>query len=172
MSFKNLLLVALLLLPVNVFAGGYTRIAFMYMSDKIGSEGSAVETSRTLIDFGAGHLFNNGFSLGGMYGSEKYDQSTQTLSRTGIGPTIGYMKSKTQGFYFLGTYFINPTMTGGFEGTGTQLDVGFRFALDKISIAPQLSKKTFKYTKVNGIDLDPTYIDDRIDPYFVIWIAF
>lgn len=172
MSLKKILLVVLLLLPINALAGGYTRIGVMYLSEKIGSEGSAVETSRTLIDFGAGHVFGNGFTLGGMYGSEKYDQSTQTASRTGIGPTIGYMKSKSQGFYFLGTYFINPSMTGGLEGTGTQLDVGFRFALDKISIAPQFSKKSFKYTKANGFDLDPPIIDDRIDPYFVIWIAF
>lgn len=172
MSFKNLLLVVSFLLPINAFAGGYTRIAVMYLTDKIGPEGSAVETSRTLIDFGAGHLFSNGFTLGGMYGSEKYDQSTQTLSRTGIGPTIGYMKSKSQGFFFLGTYFFNPSRTGGYKGTGTQLDVGYRFALDKISIAPQFSKKTFKYNEVNGIDLDPAEIDDRIDPYFVIWIDF
>lgn len=172
MSFKNILLAVLFLLPINAFASGYTRISVMYLSEKIGVEGSAVATSRTLIDLGAGHLFGNGFTLGGMYGSEKYDQSTQTASRTGIGPTIGYMKSKTAGFFFLGTYFINPTMTGGYKGTGTQLDVGYRFALDKISIAPQFSKKTFKYDEANGMEQNPPIVDDRIDPYFVIWIAF
>jgi len=172
MSVKNLLLVASLLLPINTFAGGYTRFSFMYLTEKIGVEGSAVETSRTLIDLGAGHLFNNGFTLGGMYGSEKYDQSTQTSSRTGIGPTIGYMKNKSSGFFFLGTYFVNPTMTGGYKGTGTQLDVGYRFALDKISIAPQFSKKSFKYDEANGVEQNPPLIDDRIDPYFVVWISF
>lgn len=172
MTFKNIITICLLLLPINATAAGYTRIGVMYLSEKLGSEGSAVETSRTLIDFGAGHLFSNGITLGGMYGSEKYDQSTQTSSRTGIGPTIGYMKKKAQGFYFLGTYFINPSRTGGFKGTGTQLDVGYRFQLDKVSIAPQFSKKSFKYTKVNGTDLDPALIDDRIDPYFVLWIDF
>lgn len=172
MSFKNLLLVVSLLLPFDAFAGGYTRIAVMYLTEKRGIEGATAETSRTLIDFGAGHLFSSGLTLGGMYGSEKYDQSTQTLSRTGIGPTIGYMKSKTQGFFFLGTYFFNPSMTGGYKGTGTQLDVGYRFQLDKISIAPQLSKKSFKFTEVDGFALDPAFVDDRIDPYFVIWIDF
>ncbi|MES2801223.1 MAG: hypothetical protein V4654_01920 [Bdellovibrionota bacterium] len=172
MSVKNLLLVASFLLPINAIAAGYVRIAAMYLTEKIGTEGATAETSRTLIDFGAGHLFSSGFTLGGMYGSEKYDQSSQTVSRTGIGPTIGYMKSKSQGFYFLGTYFFNPSRTGGFKGTGTQLDVGYRFQLDKISIAPQFSKKSFKYDEVDGFPLDPAFVDDRIDPYFVIWIDF
>ena len=153
-------------------AAGYSRLALMYLSEKEGSEGSAVETSRTLIDFGAGHLFGNGFTLGGMYGSEKNETATQSLNRTGIGPTIGYMKSKSQGFYFLGTYFINPSATGGLKGTGTQLDIGYRFQLDKISIAPQFSKKSFKYTKMNDTELNPATVDDRIDPYFVVWIDF
>lgn len=156
----------------HAFAGGYFRIDGMYLSDSSGSEGSTTNSSRTLIDIGAGHLFGNGFTLGGMYGSEKRNYSTYTLDRVGVGPTIGYMKSKTQGFYFLGTYFINPTMTGGYSGTGYQLDIGFRFALDKISIAPQFSRKHFKFTEQNDVALSPAYIDDRIDPYFVIWIAF
>ncbi|AZZ37021.1 hypothetical protein CIK05_09520 [Bdellovibrio sp. qaytius] len=172
MSFKNLLTIVLLFLPINVFAGGYSRIGIMYLTEKIGIEGSATETSRTLIDFGAGHLFGNGFTLGGMYGSEKDETATQSLNRTGIGPTIGYMKSKSQGFFILATYFINPSLTGGYKGTGTQIDLGYRFQLDKISIAPQFSKKTFKYTKLNDVDINPAYVDDRIDPYFVVWIDF
>ena len=172
MAFKKLLPLVLLLLPITSLAGGYTRIAVMYLTEKQGVEGSSTESSRTLIDFGAGHLFSNGFTLGGMYGSEKNEMATQSLNRTGVGPTIGYMKSKSQGFFFLGTYFINPTMTGGYKGTGTQLDVGYRFQLDKVSIAPQFSKKTFKYNKLNDMTLDPAYVDDRIDPYFVLWIDF
>ena len=172
MSFKKLLPLIFLLLPTTSMAAGYSRLALMYLSEKEGSEGSAVETSRTLIDFGAGHLFGNGFTLGGMYGSEKNETATQSLNRTGIGPTIGYMKSKSQGFYFLGTYFINPSATGGLKGTGTQLDIGYRFQLDKISIAPQFSKKSFKYTKMNDTELNPATVDDRIDPYFVVWIDF
>lgn len=160
------------LLPQILFAGGYFRIDGMYLSDSSGIEGSTTNTSRTLIDFGAGHLFSNGFTLGGMYGSEKYNSSTSTIDRTGIGPTFGWMKNKSAGFYFLGTYFLNPTMTGGFKGTGHQLDVGFRFVLDKVSIAPQFSKKYFKYTEQDGQTISPAYVDDRIDPYFVIWIDF
>lgn len=172
MSFKKLIPFFLLAFPLTSFAGGYTRLGLMYLSEKYGTEGSATETSRTLIDFGAGHFFSNGFTLGGMYGSEKNEQATQSLNRTGIGPTIGYMKSKSKGFYFLGTYFINPSATGGLKGNGTQIDIGYRFELDKVSIAPQFSKKSFKYTKMNGADLNPATVDDRIDPYFVVWIAF
>jgi hypothetical protein len=172
MSFKKLVPLLFFVLPLTSQAGGYARLDIMYLSEKEGTEGSAVEVSRTLIDFGAGHLFGNGFTLGGMYGSEKNETATQGLNRTGIGPTIGYMKSKSQGFYFLGTYFLNPSATGGLKGNGTQLDIGYRFQLDKVSIAPQFSKKSFKYTKANDVELNPPVVDDRIDPYFVVWIDF
>ncbi len=153
-------------------AAGYVRIGTMYMSDSSGIEGSTTNTSRTMIDLGAGKLYANGFTLGGMYGSEKYDNGTSTSNRTGIGPTIGYMKNKAAGFFILGTYFINPTMTGGYKGNGYQIDVGYRFALDNISIAPQFSKKSFTYDEQSGQTLSPAYVEDRIDPYFVIWISF
>jgi hypothetical protein len=153
------------------FAAGYVRIDTMYMSESSG-QGTSTDISRTLIDFGAGHLFANGFTLGGMYGSEKINANTYTLDRTGIGPTIGYMTSKSKGFYGLATYFFNPTLTGGYKGTGYQLDLGFRFELEKVSIAPQLSKKHFSYDEVNGTPITPPYEEDRIDPYFVIWISY
>ena len=172
MALKKILSIVLFLLPTTTLAGGYARVGLMYLTEMQGTEGSATEQSRTLIDFGAGHVFSNGFTLGGMYGSEKYEQSTSSFNRSGIGPTIGYMKSKSQGFYFLGTYFFNPQATGGLKGTGTQLDIGYRFALDKVSIAPQFSKKSFKYTKMNDAELNPPVVDDRIDPYFVVWISF
>lgn len=172
MSVKKILLLIILAFPVSSMAAGYTRLAVMYLSEKSGSEGSATETSRTLIDFGAGQLFNNGFTIGGLYGSEKNETSTQSINRTGIGPTIGYMRSKSKGFYILGTYFINPSATGGLKGTGSQIDIGYRFQLDKVSISPQFSKKSFKYTKMNDVTLNPASIDDRIDPYFVVWIDF
>ena len=153
-------------------AAGYVRIATMYMSNSSGVEGSTTNTSRTMIDLGAGKLYANGFTLGGMYGSEKYDNGTSTSNRTGIGPTIGYMKNKAAGFFVLGTYFINPTMTGGYKGNGYQIDIGYRFALDTISIAPQFSKKSFTYDEQNGQSISPAYVEDRIDPYFVVWIPF
>lgn len=171
MSVKNLFLAFLVILPLKTFASGYTRLAIMYMSESSG-QGSTSEASRTLIDFGAGKLWGNGFTLGGMYGSEKNEYSTYSRNRTGIGPTIGWLKSKTQGFYILGTYFINPTMTGGFKGKGHQIDIGYRFMLDKVSIAPQLSQKSFSYDEVDGMPISPSYEENRVDPYFAVWIDF
>lgn len=155
-----------------VQAAGYVRIATMYMSDSSGTEGATTDTSRTMIDLGAGKLFPNGFTIGGMYGSEKYDNGSSTSNRTGIGPTIGWVKNKASGFFVLGTYFINPTMTGGYKGKGYQIDIGYRFDLENISIAPQFSKKSFSYDEQNGQSISPAYVEDRIDPYFVVWIPF
>lgn len=171
MPFKNLLLALFLILPLKTFASGYTRLALMYMSENSG-QGSTAQTSRTLIDFGAGKIWGNGFTLGGMYGSEKNELATQSLNRTGLGPTIGWMKSKSQGFYILATYFVNPTMTGGYKGNGHQIDIGYRFMLDKVSIAPQLSQKHFSYDEVNGTPISPPYEENRVDPYFSVWIDF
>lgn len=171
MSVKNLLLAFLVLLPLKTFASGYTRLSLMYMSENRGF-GSTANTSRTLIDFGAGKIWGNGFTLGGMYGSEKNEYATESLNRTGLGPTIGWMKSKSQGFYILATYFINPTMTGGYKGSGHQIDMGYRFMLDKVSIAPQLSQKSFEFDEINGTPMNPAYQENRVDPYFAVWIDF
>lgn len=168
---KAIIFMFSLFISQNSFAGGYVRISTMYMSSG-SSQDSSTETSRTLIDFGAGHLFANGFTLGGMYGSEKVNYGTSTADLTGIGPTFGYMTSKSKGFYGLATYFLNPTLTGGYKGNGYQLDIGFRFELEKVSIAPQLSKKHFSFDEVNGAPISPPNEVDRIDPYFVVWISY
>lgn len=169
----SLTLVLVLFVHVSTTqAAGYVRIGTMYMSDSSGTEGATTNTSRTMIDLGAGKIYGNGFTLGGMYGSEKYDNGTSTANRTGIGPTVGYAKNKAAGFFILGTYFINPTLTGGYKGNGYQIDIGYRFALDSISIAPQFSKKSFTYDEQSGQTLSPAYVEDRIDPYFVVWIPF
>lgn len=172
MPFKNILLALLVLLPLKTFAAGYTHLGVMYISEDRGVPGSSQQVSRTLIDFGAGKIWGNGFTFGFKYGSEQNEYPEGSLNRTGLGPSAGWMKSKSQGLYFMGTYFINPSMSGGYKGKGTQFDIGYRFALDKVSIGPQLSQKSFTYDEVNGVTISPAYKDNRVDPYFTVWIDF
>lgn len=171
MPFKNLLLAFLILLPLKIFAAGYTSLGFMYISEDRGPENGTSSITRTLIDFGAGKIWGNGFILGFKYGSEQNEYPTGSLNRTGLGPSAGWMKSKSQGFYIMGTYFINPSLSGGYKGKGTQIDIGYRFALDKVSIGPQLSQKSFTFDEIDGNTV-PAWKDNRIDPYFTVWIDF
>lgn len=172
MTIKNLVLALLVILPLKSFAGGYTHLGFMYISEDRGITGSSSQVNRTMIDFAAGKMWGNGFCAGIKYGSEQNEYPTGSANRTGLGASIGWMKAKSQGLYVMATYFPNPTMSGGFKGHGTQMDIGFRFALDKVSIGPQLSQKSFTYDDLNGMTINPPFEDKRVDPYFTVWIDF
>lgn len=169
---KTILLTFLILIPLQTFAAGYTRLGFMYQSEKRGISGATYDLTRNLLDFGAGKVWANGFNLGFLYGTETNNYVAGAEQRSGIGPTLGWMKSKSQGFYIYGTYFPNLTLTGGYKGKGTQIDIGYKFALEKVSIGPQLSQKSFEYDEQNGTSLSNSYQDNRIDPYFTVGIDF
>lgn len=172
MNHKQIFLALLFLFPLKTLAAGYTTLQFMYISEDRGVEGSSQQVSRTLIDFGVGKIWGNGFTLGIKYGSEQNEYPGGSMNRTGLGASAGWMKSKSQGFYIMGTYYINPSLSGGYKGKGTQADIGYRFALDKVSIGPQLSQKNFVYDEVDGMSISPAYKDSRVDPYFTVWIDF
>ena len=138
------------------------------------SEDSGGNTnSRLSLDLGVGWIANSGVTLGFLYGSEKNSSSNgSSADRTSFGPNIGYASKKETGWYGIGTYFMTSTTTSGLKGNGYQIDVGYKFQVNKVSFAPQLSKKHFDYTTQDGNDLNPTYSEDRIDPYFAVWIDF
>lgn len=155
-------------------ADGYMRLSGMYMSSSYQLEdGSKVDGSRTMYDLSAGVVNDKGWTIGVLYGTEKESSAdgTQSMERSGIGPSGGWITTKDSGFYGLLTYFLNPTL-GSYKGTGYQLDVGYKFMIRKISFAPQFSKKHFAYDELNGQKISPSYITDRFDPYFVVWVDF
>lgn len=156
------------------FAGGYMRLSGMYMSSSYQlTDGSTVEGTRTMYDLSAGFVDDKGWTIGALYGTEKESNAdgTQSMDRSGFGPSGGWITTKDSGFYGLFTYFLNPTL-GSYKGTGYQLDVGYKFMIKKISFAPQLSKKHFTYTELSGQKLANNYVTDRLDPYFVVWVDF
>lgn len=172
MRIKKYLLYPILastLLTTPAWAASYMKLGTVYMSEANGGN----TESRLLLDLGGGWIANSGLTLGFLYSTEKYSISNGNSSdRTSFGPNIGYASKKDEGWYFIGTYFLSSTTTTGFKGTGNQIDIGYKFAINKVSFAPQLSRKQFTYTTQNGNDLNPTYTEGRIDPYFVVWIDF
>ena len=176
---KNKLIVLLQFIVLSVlsqpaFSGGYLKIDTMFISNSSGMEGGTIDdrSSRTMMNFSAGQTFSNNVSLGVIYSSDKWETRTYAFDKVGLGLSLGYIKGKGKGPFIFTHYYPAPTMTGGYKGAGYQIDLGYRFQLDKVSIAPQLSKKVFTFNELNGEKIDPAYIDDRIDPYFVMWIDF
>jgi hypothetical protein len=168
---KNISFVALTLtlLTKPAWAASYMKLGASYMSQDNGGD----THSRLLLDLGGGWIANNGFTAGFLYANEKNTVSNgASADRTSFGPNIGYATKKDTGWYVIGTYFMSSTTTSELKGTGYQIDVGYKFIINKVSFAPQLSKKQFTYTSQYGNDLNPTYEEGRIDPYFVVWIDF
>lgn len=172
MKLKSVLLALFVFLPLQSFAAGYAKMGFMYQSESRGLGGSTNDVTRTMIDFSAGKVWPNGFTLGFLYGTENNEYPGGAQNRTGLGPSVGWMKNKSQGFYIIGTYFVSLAMSGGYKGKGNQIDVGYRFMLDKLAIGPQLSFKSFEYNEINGTDIDPAYTENRTDPYFTVALDF
>lgn len=156
----------------QIFATGFLKLSGSYQSSESGSEGATNESSVTRLDLNAGVITQKGWVLGAMYGTDKYKSDGSTLDRTGIGPTLGWVSRKEMGPYILATYFLSLERSDDYEGKGFQVDLGYRFALRKVSISPQISYKDFTYDKVGGATLSPNFIDKRIDPYIALWIEF
>lgn len=169
LKYISFIIIAITFLTTPAQAASYARLGTVYISQDNGGD----THSRLLLDLGGGWIARNGFSLGFLYSSEKNTISNGTsYDRTSFGPNIGYASKKEEGFYILGTYLMSSTTTTGLKGTGHQIDIGYKFQINKVSFAPQLSRKQFTYTTQDGNDLDPIYSEGRIDPYFVMWIDF
>jgi len=162
---------SLISFSLPAFAGGYARLGALYLSSESGPEGSTTEGSRTLIDLGAGYVWSQGLTLGVLYGIEKEKSGSSSSDRTALGPTVGWISNPGNGVYILATYFVSVEKEN-YKGTGYQADLGYKFAMGKIALAPQISYRHIAYDELNGNKLATKIIDGNIDPYFVLWIEF
>lgn len=154
-------------------ASGFVHLGAMYMTESVGSGSSTSDAERTLLDVGGGYISPKGWVAGFMYGTEKYERTGSDSNRTSIGPTLGWVSRKDNGPYVLGSYFLTLKMSpGDYKGNGTQFDIGYKFQIDRVAFAAQISKKNFTYTEGNGANLNPNFVDNKLDPYFVVWIEF
>lgn len=172
---KNLVcgFLAVFLASTSAFADGYFKAGLMYMNDKSGTEGSEGDITRTLMDLGAGYIEPKGWTIGFLYSSDKYSSAGASVDRTAMGPTVGWMTTKDNGPYALATYFYTASYSSAsMTGSGYQLDFGYKFAIRKVAFGAQLSKKHITFDKSNGQAMDPKYIEDKLDPYFVMLVNF
>lgn len=151
------------------FAAGYFRLNALYLSEET-QQSSSSKTTRTLLDLGAGYTWPSGLTLGGLYGTEKRKSDSSSTDRTSYGPTIGYMQSG-EGFFLLGTYFLMSDYEQ-LDGTGYEVDAGYRFKVSSVGVGLQIAYKHFEYNKSNGASFSPTIKQNYIDPYFAIWLEF
>ena len=168
-KYTSMLVLIITLVTLQTRAATYMKLGTAYMAEDNGGN----TRTRLLLDIGGGWIANSGFSLGFLYSSEKNSISNgASADRTAIGPNIGYASKKESGWYALGTYFYSATTTTELKGTGNQIDIGYKFLINKVSFAPQLSKKQFTYTSQYGNDLNSNYTEGRVDPGFVMWLDF
>lgn len=90
------------------------------------------------------------------YASASLNNSSKS-TRSSYGPTIGYVLPTWHVFF---TYFynskwdLNTTTSSGsnkyaYTGSGMQLDFGYKIALGPVLFGPQLSYKSFEYSKLS-----------------------
>lgn len=153
------------------FAEGYFRLGGVYLMDESGDEGDTSDSTRTLLDIGGGYISPKGWTIGALYGTEKLEVSGSSVDRTAMGPTVGWISRRESGPYILGTYFLSVERDT-LKGKGYQVDIGYKFALRRISFAPQLSYRSLTYDEISGQSLTPKYLEKKIDPYFVLLFEF
>lgn len=162
---------AVFFVSTSAMADAYFKGAFLYENDKSGNDGTSNSSSRQVLDFAGGYLDPKGWMYGALYSMDTASSGTSSASRTAMGPAIGYMSTKENGAFGMFTYFYTATM-GTLGGSGIQLDVGYKFAVRKLSFGAQFSKKNITFDKSNGVALTTKYIEDRLDPYIFMLIVF
>ncbi|MBS1970633.1 MAG: hypothetical protein JSU04_10015 [Bdellovibrionales bacterium] len=155
----------------SAFADGYFKGALLYQNNKSGSEGSQGSTVRQVIDFAAGYLDPKGWMYGVLYSTDSTSSGGGSLNRTAMGPSIGWISNKDNGPYIMATYFYTAKMDP-MEGSGFGLDVGYKFAVRRIAFGFQLSKRNITYDKANGAAMGVKYVEDKLDPAFVMIVTF
>lgn len=169
---KGLIYLCLSFVAIDAHAEAYVRAQGMYLSSGAGS-GSISHTTRTLIDFGGGFIHPQGWTLGFLYATENAVNGTgsPTSNRAAFGPTAGWMTpGEGGGPYALATYFLNSSYDA-YKGTGYSIDVGYKIPLGKVGLGVQMTFKHFKFTEMGGATISPTYEQEYIDPYFVMFIS-
>lgn len=163
-SVVALFVFSVLLAPRAAQADAYFRLGAMYLSTSVEQGGSSSDSSRLLIDVGAGYVNPKGWTVGGLYSTESSDAEPQAY-----GVTAGWITRKEMGFYTLGTYFVSSKSNGYESGWGYQADLGYRITLRKLTIAPQISYKSHTYDIMGS---EETVTISHVDPMLVVFFDF
>lgn len=168
---SRLTLVALTVVSCTVRADVMLKLATIYLSSSSGS-GVQTTTSRMLIDVNPAYITQKGWAFGGIYAQESINSTgSQTVARTSMGPSVGWVSRRENGFYAIAHYFFSSEVSP-LKGSGYQADLGYKFKIKKVALGLQMSYKGFTYTESNGTKLSEPQKETKIDPYFVLLIEF
>ncbi|QDK43944.1 hypothetical protein DOM22_01575 [Bdellovibrio sp. ZAP7] len=164
-SLKALVFLCVLLNSGLALAEGMGKLGLLYMSSSSEDSGAESKSTRTLYDVALYYKFQGSpWVLGGLYQNDAQASDSTTVNRTSYGVSGGYMTRKESGGYLLATYFVSSTYGDYKEGSGFQIDFGYKVPT-KIPLAFQLSYKSYDYSKYN-------HKDTKLDPYFVVIADF
>jgi hypothetical protein len=165
-TFKAFMFFGLLFSGSFAMADGLGKLGFIYLSSEATDNGTTTKASRMIYDVGLYYKFQGGgWVLGGLYQNDGTTSNGESGSRTSYGVSGGYMANKDSGVYLIGTYFISSVMGTYTEGSGYQVDLGYKFTPRRIPLAFQFSYKHYDYSKFN-------HTDTLMDPYFVVMVDF
>lgn len=146
-------------------ANGMGKIAGTYSSHTSTDGGGSSKASRMIYDVGAYYKFQGGGWVAGALYQNDSASGDLSANRTSYGASAGWMSPRESGFFVIGTYFISSTYEEFKDGTGYQIDVGYKFTPRQIPFGLQLSYKNYDYSKYD-------HSDTFIDPYFLMILNF
>jgi hypothetical protein len=164
-SLKALVFLGVIFNSGLALAEGMGKLGLFYISATSEDSGVQSKTTRTMYDLGLYYKFQgSGMVLGALYQNDANASDSATVNRTSYGVSGGYMTRKDSGGYIIATYFISSTFGDYNEGSGFQIDLGYKVPT-KIPLAFQISYKSYDYSKWN-------HKDTKLDPYFVAIMDF
>ncbi len=185
---RYLFLTVLLATPFSVNAAGFFRPAFSYTIDENESNGITEKEARRMIDLAGGYITDKGITILAQYSLEKKKTTTENSGtssstdsdRTSIGVGGGWTTRQDIGPYIHGIYYMqSEEIEDGvtYKGGGYEVDLGFKAAIRKLSIAFQLSYRAFEYdefTSSGGTSaaLPQPRKQANLDPTFAIFLEF
>ena len=133
----------------------------MMKTQKTELDGTAVlDMKSTLMDINLGYQMSNGLYLGALYVTDSGEISTLKSTVTGLGVSVGYMKSGwfVHGHYILSSEFDQDTSTADKwkKGTGIQTDLGYMAPISGVFyLGIQLTYRALEYKtfESSGVDI-------------------
>lgn len=118
--------------------------------------------------------------------TDSSQNGTTDYKRQSYGPSLGWV---SEHFFLFCTYHLQSTWTleskptsgvpakDTYTGQGVQVDLGVAFEIGPVLIGPQLSFRSFTYTKLKTLAADeailnPTLINNKIEPQISLWMTF
>lgn len=183
---KHLLMILAVALPLSSWAasgraGSFSVAPALFYAtseyDRTEIGGGTGESSSLYYDLRLGYSWSNGMYAGAIYGTRGDGNGTNDFAETYMGASFGY---SNDGWIAVLHYFISAeeeigTNTSLTSGTGFGLDIGYMWSVNNtFSIGPQLSYRTFSYTKLDvaGTETDKDTSQAYTLPYIALGFSF